>query len=299
MTDALVLLAALLVDALVGEWPARVHPVVWMGHVIRAVERLAPGGRTGAFLWGLGMAVGLPLAWAGLAWGTLQMPLVAPLVALFWLGSAFALRVLGEAGLGVATPLAQGDLTGARAGLRSLCSRDPSTLDEHQLAAGAVESLAENLSDSFVAPIFWWLVAGVPGAVAYRVINTLDAMIGYHGRYEWLGKASARLDDLANLVPARLTAVLLLAAGAAGRADTRGGLRTLLRDRQHTESPNAGWPMAVIAGLLGIALEKPGHYVLGAEGRAPTAADVARAWALCRVGAMVWAVAALLLTAAA
>lgn len=283
--NTLILLAALLVDTFIGEWPARVHPVVWIGRSIRALERRAPGGQGGALVWGLGMAVGVPLWWAGLAWATLQVPYVGPLFGLFWLKSAFALRLLGEAGMGVATPLAQGDLAGAREGLRSLCSRDPSQLDAHQLAAGTVESLAENLSDSFIAPLFWWLVAGVPGAVAYRAINTLDAMIGYHGRYEWLGKASARLDDLANLVPARITALLLLAAGV-GRADVANGWRTLIRDRRRTESPNAGWPMATMAGLLGISLEKPGHYVLGAEGRPPTATDVTRAWALCRLAAI-------------
>jgi adenosylcobinamide-phosphate synthase len=280
MTELLVLVAALLIDRFVGEWPARVHPVVWMGRSIRALERRAPAGRAGAFSWGLAMALGLPLAWGALAWSTLQVPIVAPLLAVFWLKSAFALRLLGEVGMGVAAPLARGDLDGAREGLRSLCSRDPSQLDAHQLAAGTVESLAENLSDSFVAPLFWWLVAGVPGAVAYRVINTLDAMIGYHGRYEWLGKASARLDDVANLVPARITALLLLAAGV-GRADVRGGVRALVRDRGRTESPNAGWPMAAMAGLLGVVLEKPGHYVLGGEGRPPEGADVARAWIVC------------------
>lgn len=278
--DLGILLAALLVDRNLGEWPARVHPVCAMGRVLHFLVRRAPSTPAGGFGWGLVLALGLPLAWAALAWVTLRIPVVAPLVAVYWLKSAFALRLLGEAGEGVAAPLARGDLAGARAGLRSLCSRDPSTLDETRLAAGAVESLAENLSDSFIAPLFWWLVAGVPGAVAYRAINTADAMIGYHGRYEWLGKAAARLDDLANLAPARLTAVLLLLAGV-GRADARGGLTVLRRDRGRTESPNAGWPMAAMAGLLGVALEKPGHYVLGAEGRPPTGGDVARAWVLC------------------
>lgn len=294
MSDVLVLVVALLVDHFAGEWPARAHPVVWMGRTVRALERLAPPGKAGAFLWGAGMAIGLPLAWAALAYATLAgaagvSSLLTAGVAVFWLKSTFALRLLGEAGMGVATPLARGDLGGAREGLRSLCSRDSSALDTHQLAAGTVESLAENLSDSFVAPLFWWLVAGVPGAVAYRVINTLDAMIGYHGRYEWLGKASARLDDVANLAPARITAGLLLVAGF-GRADVRGGLRALFRDRRRTESPNAGWPMAVMAGLLGVALEKPGHYVLGAEGRLPDAEDVAQAWKVCLGAARLGAV---------
>ncbi|MDO9280431.1 MAG: cobalamin biosynthesis protein, partial [Pseudomonadota bacterium] len=119
-------------------------------------------------------------------------------------------------------------------------------------------------------------------------VNTLDAMIGYHGRYEWLGKASARLDDVLNLVPARLTALLLLAGGVLAGADARSGARTMWRDRARTESPNAGWPMATMAGLLGVRLEKPGHYVLGA-GRAPTGADVTASWRIVAWGLLVGA----------
>ncbi len=288
MTTILVLVAALLLDRFLGEWPNRIHPVVWMGNLVKAAERRAPtSGRAGPFLYGLGMALLLPAAWFTLAWATVSLPLVGPILAVLWLKSAFAVRALGVAGQGVAVPLIAGDLAGARDGLRSLCSRDPSALGAEELAAGAVESLAENASDSVVAPLFWFVVGGlagpwlaniaVPAAVAYRAVNTLDAMIGYHGRYEWLGKASARLDDLLNLVPARLTALLLLAGGALAGADVGSGARTMWRDRARTESPNAGWPMATMAGLLGVRLEKPGHYVLG-SGRAPTGADVTTSW---------------------
>src|SRR5207302_5219298 len=138
----------------------------------------------------------------------------------------------------------------ARAALRALGGRDASQLDGEALVAGAIQSLAENASDSFVAPLFYYLLAGVPGAVAYRAVNTLDAMIGYRGKYEALGKAAARLDDLANLVPARLTAGLLLLAGWLGGRDVAAGWRVLRRDGAKTPSPNGGRPMAVMAGLL-------------------------------------------------
>jgi adenosylcobinamide-phosphate synthase len=118
----------------------------------------------------------------------------------------------------------------------------------------------------------------VPGAVAYRAVNTLDARVGYRGRYEWLGKASARLDDLLNLVPARVTAVLLLVAGAVTGGDARRGAAVLLRDGGRTESPNAGRPMAAMAGILGVELEKVGHYRLGDPLGPVTADTIAAAW---------------------
>ncbi|MDP2311954.1 MAG: adenosylcobinamide-phosphate synthase CbiB [Pseudomonadota bacterium] len=288
MIALLVVLAALGLDRFLGEWPNRLHPVVWMGIAVKAAERRAPtAGRAAPFIYGLAMALILPAACGATAWATVSLPLVGPILAVLWLKSTFAVRALGVAGRGVSGPLATGDLHGAREGLRSLCSRDPRALGPDELAAGAVESLAENASDSVVAPLSWFVVGGLLGsgalapavaaAVAYRAVNTLDAMVGYHGRYEWLGKASARLDDLANLVPARLTAVLLLVGGAGSGASVRSGVTTMVRDRGNTESPNAGWPMAAMAGLLGVRLEKPGHYALG-SGRAPTAADVEVAW---------------------
>jgi len=112
--------------------------------------------------------------------------------------------------------------------------------------------------------MLYYALSGLPGAIAYRAVNTLDAMIGYHGRFEYFGKAAARLDDLLNLVPARLTAGLLILAAVLVGGDGPGALRTVLRDSAETESPNAGWPMSAMAGALGIHLEKPGHYVLGA-----------------------------------
>jgi len=130
------------------------------------------------------------------------------------------------------------------------------------------ESVAENASDSIVAPLLCFLVLGLPATACYRAINTLDAMIGYRGRFEHLGKVTARLDDLANLIPARVSALLLLAGGALTGADARSGWRVLRRDAGRTPSPNAGWPMAAMAGLLGVALEKAGHYRLG-DARAP------------------------------
>jgi len=125
--------------------------------------------------------------------------------------------------------------------------------------------VAENVSDSFVAPLFYFLFLGVPGAAAYRTVNTLDAIVGYHGRYEYLGKCAARLDDVLNFLPARISGVLLVAGAYFSRLRGRRAWRTMLRDHNTTESPNAGWPMSAMAGALGVRLEKAGFYRLGAE----------------------------------
>jgi adenosylcobinamide-phosphate synthase len=298
-----VLAGAIVLDFTVGEPPNALHPVVWMGRLLRALRRLAPPDHAGAFVWGCLMALTGPLVFGGAAWLILRAlapwPIAQLAVEIYLLKSAFAWRALGAAALVVQRALAAGDLSTARVALRSLVSRDPSTLSPALVAAAAVESVAENTSDSLVAPLFYFLVGGVPAALAYRACNTLDAMIGYHGETEWLGKAAARLDDAANLVPARLTAALLVAASAAVGAAPRAALRVWLRDGGRTESPNAGRPMAAMAGALGVQLEKVGHYRLGEDGALPSAAAIARAVTIMNVASAfaAVAVAAILLVA--
>jgi len=274
-------------DLLLGEPPNTLHPVVWIGNVARAIERRAPQeGAAPQLAYGALMAFGPPLAYAALVarggrelrpWPLLALALGVPL-----LKSTFAIRELLRAGERVRVPLATGDLDAARAGLGWLVSRDASALSPPLIAAAATESLAENLSDAIVAPLCYWALFGLPGAVAYRAINTLDAMVGYRGRYEWLGKVAARLDDVTNVVPARLTATLLIGAATMLGEDAPRALATVRRDARVTESPNAGWPMAATAGALGVELEKVGHYRLGAGGAAPDAMTIARADRLVR-----------------
>ena len=277
------LAAAWFWDRLLAEPPARLHPVVWMGTLTTLLLRAAPSrGRLLPLVFGAALVAvvgGISVALYRLLHVSLSpWPWAQWLLACWALKSSFALRALGQAGQGVAGPLRDGDLPAAREGLRSLCSRDPSDLDEQQVCAGAVESLAENLSDSVVAPLFYFALLGVPGALAFRAVNTLDAMVGYRGRYEWLGKVPARLDDLLGLVPARLTAVLL-AVAAAGSAGLR-GLRVAFRDAAATASPNAGWPMATVAGVLGVQLAKPGHYQLGDAGEVLGPDTIDRCWSV-------------------
>jgi adenosylcobinamide-phosphate synthase len=280
-----VLAVALLLDQTLGEYPTPLHTVVWLGNLVNALLRLAPGaGWWRQFLFGAALTAGVVAGSAAAVWWLLRLaaavPLLTWLASVYLLKASFALRELGAAAERVRTAVAADDLPAARAALRSLCSRDPSQLDGEALLAAAVQSLAENASDSFVAPLFYYLPFGVPGAVAYRAINTLDAMIGYRGKYEALGKAAARLDDLANFIPARLTAYLLLLAGWLHGRRISEGWRVLRRDAAYTPSPNGGRPMAVLAGLLGVRLEKPGAYALGDALRPLTPAVAREAWQL-------------------
>ena len=274
----LVLVGALALDTVAGEPPDALHPVVWMGRFYGWLRRRAPSGKSpaAAFAYGCLMALAGPLVFGGAAWavGAALTPLLLLriVVEIYLLKSALSVRMLGQAAIAVARALADGDATAARFGLRSLVSRDTALLDEPLMAAAAVESVAENASDSLVAPLCFFIVAGVPGAIAYRACNTLDSMIGYHGDTEWLGKAAARLDDAANLVPARVTAALFVAASAIVGASAAGALRIWWRDAARTESPNAGRPMAAMAGALGVSLEKIGCYRLG-DAVAPVGAD--------------------------
>jgi adenosylcobinamide-phosphate synthase len=276
-----VLLLALALDWLAGEPPAALHPVVWLGRLISLLEQRAPRDNPPAeLLYGAGMAV----VCAGAAAAPALLIPMPRIVEAALLKTMFSWRALHQAGERVRQPLEQSDLDGARAGLRWLVSRDTAQLDEALVAAAAIESLAENASDSVVAPLLTYALFGLPGACAYRAINTLDAMVGYRERYEYLGKVPARLDDLLNLAPARLTGLLIVAGAGLCGADARQAWQVMRRDHAATDSPNAGYPMAAIAGALGVRLEKAGHYCLNEGGRAPTAADLRRANRVVLVG---------------
>ncbi|HEX5391375.1 MAG TPA: adenosylcobinamide-phosphate synthase CbiB [Burkholderiaceae bacterium] len=283
---ALAILVALAVDRLFGEPPARWHPVVAMGRYLGCTgARVAPTtGQThrpwrvfllGALAWALGATLVVVLAagfvmlvreapplWQALLLGLLLKPLLA------W-------QLLRDEVRAVETALAT-SLDAGRARLAWLVSRDVTALTVAQVRESAIESLAENLNDSVVAPLFWFLIAGLPGAALYRFANTADAMWGYRGErqgrdWTWAGKWAARADDVLSWVPARITA-LLLALWGPWRV-----WRQLALESRLTPSPNSGWPMAAMALGLGVRLGKPGVYTLNASGRAPGPADTQRA----------------------
>lgn len=276
------LLLALTIDRWIGEPTGRVHPVVWVGRLISILEDWAPKGPHKELAYGTMVAVVvslLPMLLARRITGSIR-PWPLRLLAMAWLlKTCFSYQALEEAGHAVASPLAGGDLPAAREELRALVSRDRSNLDESGISAATIESLAENLGDGFVAPLLAYVLGGLPAAVFYRAANTADSMLGYRGRYEYLGKASARLDDALNLVPARLTALVMVVVSGpkAGRA-----WRILARDHRITQSPNAGWPISAAAGSLGVALNKPGYYRINGEARDPDVQDIHNALRLCR-----------------
>lgn len=292
---------ALLIDRLCGEPPARFHPVVWMGHALAwAGARVAP--LAGA----VHLERRLKVFWHGaLYWCAIAAMVVVAALALqavcfrappwvtVWglalcLKPLMAWRMLRTEVLAVEAALAQ-SLDAGRERLGLLVSRDVTQLTETQVRESAIASLAENLNDSVVAPLFWFALAGLPGAALYRFANTADAMWGYPGErngrhWAWAGKWAARADDVLNWLPARLTALLLWPWGQG--AELRHAARL-------TPSPNGGWPMGAMALRLGVRLGKPGVYMLNATGREAHTTDVHRAVALC--GRAVWQ-GALLLT---
>jgi adenosylcobinamide-phosphate synthase len=269
LPDIVALVLSLLLDLVLGEPPNQFHPVAWMGKVIRVLDRWAPKrGKIFPFLLGIVIALAVPGIFTIVAYIVTQglYPLgegVYLLGVAVMLKTTFSVRMLGREACRVCRGLEESLQADTREGLRSLVRRDSTTLTPELAASAAVESVAESTVDSFVAPWLVYAICGLPGAVAYRAINTLDSMVGYHGVYEYIGKASARLDDVVNLVPARLSAFLILIASAVKGFRTSNAWCMMWRDRTKTESPNAGWVMSAMAGALGIRLEKMGYYQLG------------------------------------
>ncbi|MEP7200175.1 MAG: cobalamin biosynthesis protein, partial [Chloroflexota bacterium] len=290
-THALILISALALDLLFGEPPNRVHPVVWMGRWIawgesrleRDERRHAPPARLWvAFSAGTGIVlVGAAfVSMVALASAALQSVdyLLYILVSAWLLKTTFAVRALAQAARAVQSALRDGNLLEARRLLAwHLVSRDTTTLDERLIVAATIESVAENFGDGIVAPLFYFALFGLPGALVYRFANTADAMLGYRdARREYLGKFAARLDDLINLAPSRLAAILLSFGAAVSGASSAGAWRIAWRDHARTASPNAGWPMSAMAGALDVTLVKVGYYALGDGDGALDAAAITR-----------------------
>ena len=289
-----VVLLALLVDLAAGDPPTAVHPVGWMGRIIDGFRRFfagrnLPDGR--AFLAGVGFIAGGILLTA-LIFGLIEFGiarlsvfLYLPAAALILKGS-LSFRSLVKAAGSVGRSLMNGDLPEARRLLgRHLVSRPVDELDEARVASAAIESASENFADSVVALLFWFFLAGLPGAWIYRFADTADSILGYRdAEREWLGKAAARTDDFLCRIPARLAGWILAAAAVPARLNSREALRVMRRDAHRTPSPNSGRPMAAAAGALDLRLEKPDSYVLNDGVREPDPADINAAIRLLRWG---------------
>ncbi len=294
MEILLILFLALTLDLVLGDPPDAIHPVAWMGKVTSFLEKRGINRSPRVqFLYGAGITLitlGLFVAPTYFILFYLESlsQVAYIIVAALLLKLTFSLKGLRRAALKIKRLLAANKLDEARFELRSLVSRDTRQLSRPLLVSATVESIAENSSDSFTAPLFYFLLLGIPGAIAYRVINTMDAVIGYHGKYEYLGKFASRLDDVLNFVPARLTALLLVLAAFLARRDWRKSWQVTLREHSKTESPNAGWPMAAVSGALDVQLEKVGHYKLGGTAASPVPETIDASLKLAGIAALAW-----------
>jgi len=295
-------LAALLIEAVVG-YPDRLvrsigHPVTWIGRLIRALERncnsdtATPARRRALGLIAVLLIVSIvAVVTLVIERGLLLLPF--GLIGVGVLASALiAQRSLHEHVARVADALDNAGVTGGREAVSHIVGRDVAVLDVAGIARAAIESLAENFSDGVVAPVFWMLIAGLPGAAVYKAVNTADSMIGHRTpRYQAFGWAAARLDDLLNLPASRLSAFLIIAAASVTpRASASGAWRAVRRDAGRHRSPNAGYPEAAMAGALGLALAGPRSYggvrvddaLMGDGRRAADAGDIRAALGLYR-----------------
>jgi len=292
MTDLWVVAGALLLDAAFGE-PRRWHPLVGFGQAARALEarmnRAGKGGHARGVV--APAALVLPPVALAVLFVLMAAPWLEALVATIVLSVAVGWRSLREHAQAVATPLAAGELADARRAVARMVSRDSSRLDEAGVANAATESVLENGADAVFASLFWCLLAGIPGVLLHRLVNTLDAMWGYRNdRFLRFGWAAARLDDVLNWVPARLTAVSYALCGRLPSA-----MRCWRTQARNWESPNAGPVMAAGAGALGLRLGGPAPYASGwrqrpvlGQGRAPTAADLQAATRLVDRAVALW-----------
>ncbi|MBN9062766.1 MAG: cobalamin biosynthesis protein [Rhizobiales bacterium] len=293
-----ILVLALVIDAIVGDpdrvWRRWTHPVALVGGLIGLCdrwlnrERDPPETRRMAGAASLAIVVFLAVMAAGFVESVLQfLPALLHGILLALVASVFiAQKSLYRHVAAVGRGFRESGLAGARRAVSRIVGRDPESLDDSGVSRAAIESCAENFSDGVVAPAFWFALLGLPGLVAYKAINTADSMIGHRSaRYEDFGWAAARLDDLVNLAPARLSGALIALAGVAARGNPARAWRVMMSDAPAHRSPNAGWPESAMAASLGIALAGPRAYPgysvddpwLNAGGRAAAPADIGRA----------------------
>jgi adenosylcobinamide-phosphate synthase len=258
-----VLILAVLIDILMGEPPAILHPVVWMGKLISLFVKNAPSNyrKFYGFLMVI-FCVGMSI-FAGFLLVFLGNSTINLIVAAFFLKSTFSIRMLLLSALGIKKDLDKGDIEKVRSDLKTFVGRDTTKLNEHQSASAVIESVAESFVDGLLSPLFYFLLFGLPGALAFRMINTLDSMVGYRKEpFVALGFASARLDDIVNFVPARLSLVFIfIASFFTGKPFD--AVKTCISDHNKTASPNSGWSMSAVSGALNVRLEKIGYHVLG------------------------------------
>ncbi|MHA0857156.1 adenosylcobinamide-phosphate synthase CbiB [Paenibacillus sp. CMAA1364] len=255
--------AAYVLDLIIGDPRSIPHPVIGMGKGIKQIEKLIrrhvshPGlmQKAGILLPVIVVGGSLLITWVLLRTLYMIHPWLSVVLEVVLIATTIATKGLKDAGMEVYDHLKRGDLPAARQALGMIVGRDTDHLDESEVVRGTVETMAENIVDAIVSPLFYAFIGGAPLAIAYRAINTLDSMVGYkNDKYINLGWASARLDDVANFIPARITGMLLVVSSWLLRLDYKGSYRTIIHDARLHPSPNSGYPESAVAGALGIRL---------------------------------------------
>jgi len=269
--SALIFLLAFLIDMVLGEYPDKIHPTIVIGKIISYMKPKAKSTNPNdekvngviialVVMLVVSLPVFLLLFWLRQSFGSIPYIIVGAIL----FKATFAVKGMGHYTKPIANALKNNNLAEARKWLPFIVRRDPTELNERQIISAAVESIAESTTDGITAPFFFFALFGVPGAFAYRVVNTLDSMVGYKNiENKNIGWFSAKLDTIANYIPARLTAYLMVAASFLLGENSGESWRILQRDKGKTASINAGWTIAAMAGALDTQLEKQGYYVLG------------------------------------
>jgi adenosylcobinamide-phosphate synthase len=260
-----VLLLAVIFDVILGEPPVFLHPVVWMGKIINLFVSAAP--RRHRKIYGLVMVffcLGITVLIAKeiemIGTGILSIVITA-----YFLKSSFSIRMLLVSASGVQRDLEIGNIEKVRRDLKTFVGRDTSNLNTQQSASAVIESLAESFVDGILSPLFYFLLFGLPGALAYRMTNTLDSMVGYKKEpFTKLGYTAAHLDDMVNFIPARMSLIFILVSSIFF-GKPLDSIRTCMIDHNKTASPNSGWSIAAVSGALNVRLEKTGYHILGSN----------------------------------
>ncbi len=299
----LIFVLAFLIDIVFGEIPDHLHPTVWMGSIVAFIKpRMKNSNPKVERFNGVLLCVGLIALFAFPVFFLLWIIRLVPVWGWFFyiivgailLKTTFALKCMRRYTFPIEKALKNKDLGKAREWLHFIVRRDPNKLDERHIISAAVESIAESTTDGVTSPFFFFALFGVTGAFAFRVINTLDSMVGYKDLMNInIGWFSAKMDTITNYIPSRLTAVFMVVAAGLLRADWKNSWKILKRDKRKTSSPNAGWTISAMAGALETQLEKEGYYALG-DGEIIHAQDITRAWRIMGITVTLFGVAVVL-----